>query len=46
MIDVYDMAFRVQAEFPETQLETIVNMVLKYGYNKTILMLLERQVTL
>lgn len=44
MIDVYDMAFRVQSEFPGFQFETIVNLILKYGYDKTILKLLEGRI--
>lgn len=44
MIDIYTLAFRVQSEFPGFQFETIVNLILKHGYNKTILLLLERQV--
>ena len=41
MTDIYRKAIELQFEFP-VSLETIVNLILKHGYNKTILMLLER----
>lgn len=41
MTDTYKKAIELQFEFP-VSLETIVNLILKNGYNKTILMLLER----
>lgn len=39
MADIYKKAIELQFEFP-VSLETIVNLILKNGYNKTIIILL------
>ena len=41
MIDIYKTAFEIQSEFSDYTLQTIVNMVLKFGYSQTIIKLLE-----
>lgn len=43
MADIYKKAIELQFEFP-VSLETIVNLILKFGYNQTILKLLEGRI--
>jgi len=42
MASVYYQALQIQAETEtETDYHTIVNMIMRYGYNKTLLKLME-----
>ena len=42
MTNIYKLAFQIQTETEtETDYHTIVNMIIKYGYNKTLLKLME-----
>lgn len=40
MANYYQIALELQSEFQEMELHKLVNMLSKYGYNKTIIMLL------